>query len=112
MGAQNTSEHKMIVVYSTFPDADSVMQIARIAVQKKLAACVNIIPQMTSVYEWQGAIETGSEVVALFKTRQGCLEPLGKLIKEHHPYDTPVIFSITTDWVEAATHKWLLGGTT
>ncbi|XP_039287806.1 protein CutA homolog [Nilaparvata lugens] len=55
-------------------------------VSNKLAACVNIIPQLTSVYEWEGKIQEDSELLLMIKTRSAKVEPLTKYVKENHPY--------------------------
>ena len=57
-----------ILVFSTFPDAETARRIARVIVEEKLAACVNIIPKIESIYHWEGKIEESSEVMALIKS--------------------------------------------
>ena len=56
------------MVLCTFPDADSARQIGTVLVEKQLAACVNLIPAVESIYRWQGKVETAAEVLAIFKT--------------------------------------------
>ena len=76
-------------VYSTYPSKDLALQAARMLVDKKLAACVNIYPPMHSVYEWQGKLESGPEVAAFIKTRRNCVEAVMTMARPLHPYATP-----------------------
>jgi len=76
-------------VYSTFPDADSALVVGRTLVERKLAACVNIYPPMTSVYVWQGKQEEGQEVAAFIKTRRSLVDAAVAAARPLHPYTTP-----------------------
>ena len=78
---------------------------------EKLAACVNVLPGMQSVYAWKGEIERGEEVVAIVKTRVGLREAVGEALKSRHPYETPIILFIETAGGHPATLSWLLGET-
>lgn len=73
----------------TAPDQEIARQLARSALEARLIACANLIPQIESHYRWQGKIESGAEVLLLLKTSQSKLAALEKLILELHPYDTP-----------------------
>lgn len=86
-----------IIVLSTFPDADTARRAARVLVEERLAACVNLLPQVESVYRWKGAIETASETVALIKTNSWKYQPLESRIRELHPYEVPEIISLRID---------------
>lgn len=63
--------------------------MAKAAVEGRLAACVNIIPKIESHYWWQGKLESSQEVLLLLKTTRARLAQLEKIIRRHHPYDTP-----------------------
>jgi periplasmic divalent cation tolerance protein len=76
-------------LYSTFPDAQSAQAAARVIIEKKLAACVNVYPPMTSFYVWQGEPEEASEVATFIKTRRALLEEAMTALRELHPYSTP-----------------------
>ena len=76
-------------VYSTFPDAESALAVGRALVDRKLAACVNVYPPMTSVYVWQGKQEETQEVAAFIKTRRSLVESTVAAARALHPYTTP-----------------------
>ena len=76
-------------VYSTFPDTESALAVGRALVDRKLAACVNIYPPMTSVYVWQGKHEETQEVAAFIKTRRSLVESAVAAARAQHPYPTP-----------------------
>src|SRR5262249_5859773 len=65
--------------------------VGRRLVERRLAACVNILPGMVSHYWWQGAIERGEEVVMIIKTRASLVEKLSETVKQAHAYTTPAI---------------------
>ncbi len=73
----------------TAPDLKTARRLARAALEARLAACANLIPQLESIYWWQGAIENAQEVLLIFKTGRSELRPLEKLIVQNHPYETP-----------------------
>ncbi|KAL6736842.1 hypothetical protein Aduo_007147 [Ancylostoma duodenale] len=99
------------VVYVTAPSKDAALKIARAAVERKLAACVNIIPGVTSVYEWQGKLHEDSEAVLIMKTQEGLLEDLHKVVIENHSYEVPAFVSLPIDGVSQPYADWLLGQT-
>ena len=76
---------------TTLPDEEQARDLARSIVELKLAACVNILPRMTSVYKWQGKLESGHEHLLLIKTRASCIEELQQHIRKVHPYELPEI---------------------
>lgn len=86
------NEHE--IVLCTCPDLDIATKLAETLVQKKLAACVNILPGITSIYEWKGETETGSELLLLIKTSRKCYKKLEKSILDMHPYELPEIISV------------------
>lgn len=79
---------EFVFIYSTFPDEAAARRVAEALVTAKLAACVNIYP-MTSVYEWQGKLETGSEAAAFIKTRRSLAEAAITAARPLHPYSVP-----------------------
>ena len=80
---------EFVFVYSTFPDTESAQRVARALVEAKLAACVNIHGPMTSVYEWEGKLETGPEFTAFIKTRRELVERVIATARPLHPYSVP-----------------------
>ncbi|HEY4112608.1 MAG TPA: divalent-cation tolerance protein CutA [Rhizomicrobium sp.] len=83
------SESEFVFVYSTYPDEASAKRAAEALVTANLAACVNIHAPMTSVYEWEGKLETGPEVAALIKTRRALVENVIAAARPLHPYTVP-----------------------
>ena len=77
------------IALCTCPDRDTAEQIARMVVSEKLAACVNILPGITSVYAWQGEICCDNEVQLIFKTRHREADNLFNRVLMLHPYDVP-----------------------
>lgn len=77
------------MVFCTCPSKDMAEKLARTVIEAKLAACTNIVPQITSIYRWQNTIETDSEVQLILKTRQDKLDSLEELVQQHHPYEVP-----------------------
>jgi periplasmic divalent cation tolerance protein len=78
-------------VYVTFASAEEAARIGRLMVDERLAACVNILGEATSIYRWQGRVETATERAAIFKTSASCAELLSKRIAELHSHDNPAV---------------------
>ena len=101
----------ILVVLTNLPDRDAAMKLARALVERRLAACVNILGEASSIYWWRGEIETASEVPVLIKTRSGLYPELEAAIKKVHPYELPEIIAVPVvlglpaylDWVTAET---------
>ena len=100
-----------LLVYTTFPDEETALGVAEALVEEKLAACVNLIPGMRSVYAWKGEVERGAEVVGIVKTRAGLKEKVRAALKERHPYETPIVLFIPVGGGDAGTLEWLLSET-
>ena len=83
-----------LLVFSTFADIATARNAACKLVEEQLAACVNIVPQIESVYRWQGKIESGNEVFAILKTTHGRYQQLEQRLRELHPYEVPEIVAI------------------
>ncbi len=81
----------------TCPDAACAQQIAEQLVQAKLAACVNIVPGLTSVYEWQGQLETAQEQLLLIKTHARHYAEIENKIKSLHPYELPEVIAVAVE---------------
>jgi periplasmic divalent cation tolerance protein len=99
----------IVTVYATFPNGEEAARIARILVEERLAACANILGPCRSIYRWEGKIEEGEEVAALFKTRAGTADRLIARLAELHSYEVAaaVVFPIANflpaygAWVES-----------
>ena len=100
-----------LIVFTHAPDRAVAENIARALVERKLAACVNILAECKSIYRWQGKIETAGEVPLLIKTRADIYDELEAVIKSLHPYELPEIVAVPVergsgdylDWISAAT---------
>jgi periplasmic divalent cation tolerance protein len=75
--------------------------------RERHAACVNILPGITSVYAWEGEIETAEEQLMLIKTAAGCYGPLETFIKNHHPYEVPEIIAIPIEQGSSDYLEWI-----
>lgn len=95
------------IVFCTFPDAERARQIGTVLVGKQLAACVNLIPAVESIYRWQGQVETASEVLAIFKTTAAAWPAFERALADLHPYDVPEIVAIEPSEVAANYSQWL-----
>jgi periplasmic divalent cation tolerance protein len=84
----------VIVVLTNLPDKEAAMRLARGLVERRLAACVNVLAECTSVYRWKGAVETAAEVPVLIKTRSGRYPEIEATIRELHPYELPEIVAV------------------
>jgi periplasmic divalent cation tolerance protein len=109
-GGRETME-RAVFVYTTWPSAVEAEQAGKAIVERRLAACVNIIPGMISHYWWEGKLERGEEVVAIFKTRASLAEAISDAVKELHAYTTPSIVVLPVESVEQNYLGWLLSET-
>ncbi len=82
------------LVLSTCPEGEVAEALSRFLVEERLAACVNVLPALTSVYPWQGAIEIGKETLLLIKTEKSLYPRLETRLRERHPYELPEIIAI------------------
>jgi periplasmic divalent cation tolerance protein len=102
-----------LLVLTNVPDATIATTIARRLVELRVAACVNILPQVQSIYRWQGMIEEAGELSLLIKTTQARYAELEAAIKALHPYDVPEIIAMPIvqgmptylNWISAETKK-------
>ena len=92
---------------TTCPDKESAESLAYILVENGLAACVSIIPGVTSVYEWQGEINKGQECILLIKTRADIYEDLESTIRSEHPYELPEIIAVPIERGLSTYLSWL-----
>ena len=101
-----------VVILTTTPDMISAEKLAFLLVENRLAACVNIIPEVQSVYHWEGKLTRESETKLIVKTSSACAERARKFIKANHPYKVPEITTLGAkgdvamdadywNWVEA-----------
>lgn len=106
-----TPQH--IIVLCTCPDEQTATIIAERLVEEGHAACVNIVPGILSVYQWQGKIEHDDELLLIIKTRQDSYPALETLIQQLHPYELPEIIAVSIErglngyleWIDQSTGK-------
>jgi periplasmic divalent cation tolerance protein len=84
----------VIVVISNLPDRATALKLAQALVERRLAACVNVLGECVSVYRWKGEIENAGEVPVLIKTRAARYEEVEAAIREIHPYELPEIIAV------------------
>ncbi len=87
------SDEQILMVMSNAPDMATASTLARLLVDAKLAACVNVLPGVQSVYRWQGKVEQASEVTLLMKTTRRQYSPLQQALVAAHPYDLPEVIA-------------------
>ena len=102
---------RAVFVYTTWPTTVEAEQAGRALVERRLAACVNILPGMVSLYRWEEKIERGEEAVMIIKTRASLAGAVETAVKELHSYTTPAILAVPLDSVEKNYLGWLLAET-
>jgi periplasmic divalent cation tolerance protein len=99
---------RVVFVYTTWATTVEAENAGRTLVERRLAACVNILPGMISHYRWEGHVERGEETVMLIKTRASLADAVEAAVKELHSYETPAILVIPIESVEKSYLGWLL----
>lgn len=102
------SEQTVKIVFCTLPDTEKARQIGTYIVQKQLAACVNLIHEVESIYHWKGKIESGKEVLAVFKTTAIKYPKLESQIRKMHPYELPEIIAVNVSEGYTKYLDWIL----
>lgn len=82
-------------------------KLAHGIISNKLAACVNIIPSVTSVYEWEGKIQEDNELLLMMKTQTGKVDDLSKFVRENHPYSVAEVISTPIENGNLPYLKWI-----
>ena len=103
----------VISVYAVFANPNEAERIGRAVVEERLAACVNILGSISSIYRWEGGVENAEEVAAIFKTNESRADELISRIADLHSYDVPCILSSPiekilepyADWVEECVRR-------
>ncbi len=99
------SDHLVVLV--TAPSEGVGRDLARMLLRRRLAACVNIIPSVTSLYTWEGEICVDDEVLLMVKTPQSVLDELTSAVSEDHPYDVPEIIGLPITGGAEEYLRWL-----
>ncbi|MEI6986698.1 MAG: divalent-cation tolerance protein CutA [Rhodospirillaceae bacterium] len=97
--------------YLTAGSPEEARRIGRTLVEERLAACVNLFDGMSSIYRWQGVIETATETVMIAKTRPELFEALTRRVRELHSYATPCIIELPLARIDADYLAWLTAET-
>ena len=99
---------RAVLVYTTWPSVVEAEEAGREIVERRLAACVNILPGMISHYWWQGQIERADEVVMIVKTRAALAGAVGAAVKAAHPYETAAIMVLPVESLDRDYHAWIV----
>ena len=99
---------RAVLVYTTWPSIVEAEWAGRTIVERRLAACVNILPEMISHYWWKGKIERAEEVVMIVKTRAAKAEGVRAAVKQLHSYTTPSIMILSVENVDPDYHAWII----
>lgn len=103
---------RILLILTNFPDETSARKLAKILVEQRLAACVNILQGCTSIYRWQGQIETTGEIPVLIKTTREQYKAVEQIIKSQHPYELPEVIAVPLDNGSPAYLQWITNETT
>lgn len=95
----------------TAGNREEAEKIAHALVEKRVAACVQILPEITSVYWWENKLERGSEILLLAKTVEEDFESLEQIVRENHSYQTPEIVAVPASKISMQYYQWLLEST-
>lgn len=96
-----------VLILTTWPADRDAAPFARALVEERLAACVNVLPPMSSVYRWQGAVEEAAERQVIIKTTAARAEAVAARVHALHPYDVPELLVVTLAQGSAAYLDWL-----
>ncbi len=99
----------MVLLYTTWPDDQEAVTVARGLLDQRLIACANILPAHQALYRWEGAVRSDREHVVLFKTTTALLTTVRQKITFLHPYDEPCILALSVEELASAPGflKWL-----
>jgi periplasmic divalent cation tolerance protein len=89
------SDSGVRVILVTAPEPDTAARLARTLVEERLAACVNLVPQVRSIYRWQDQVQDDSETLLVIKTRAERCDALASRVEELHPYDVPEVVELS-----------------
>lgn len=99
------------LVLTTTPNETAARALASGLVEARLAACVQCIPGVNSIYRWEGVVEQAQEVLLMIKTRRGHLEAIEAFLDREHPYEVPEFAVLEPESLGEAYRAWLLAET-
>ncbi len=97
------------IVLSTAGSEEEGARLAKLLVERKLCACVNLVPGIRSFYRWDGAVQDDAEVLLIIKTTKEKLQALSEHLAENHSYDVPEVLALDVDRGSASYLDWLAG---
>ena len=97
-----------VLVYTTYPSLVEAEKAGRLIVEAGLAACVNIVPEMVSIFRWKGQVERGAEAIMIIKTRTSLQERVAAAVRESHPFETPAILFLPTGGGDKVYVDWIM----
>lgn len=103
------STPNLCLIYVTVSSMEEGKKIANALLDKRLIACANLLPKMTSLYRWEGKLETSEEVVMILKTTRDHFSEVEKIVKALHSYEVPCLLQLDVEQVAASYGQWLLG---
>ncbi|HEX5064565.1 MAG TPA: divalent-cation tolerance protein CutA [Myxococcota bacterium] len=98
----------VVALLLTAPDEETGRRIARALVEERLAACVNVLPGVRSIYRWKGAVEEASEVMLVAKTRASRAAALAARVRALHPYELPEVLALPVTDGSQAYLRWVV----
>ena len=104
-----SDEVDAIVVFMTAANGEEAARLADMLVGAHLAACVQILPEIESVYRWQGKVETATETLAIIKTTAAAYPELETVLAGLHPYEVPEIMALVPEKIVEPYRAWLIG---
>jgi len=105
------NEKDLLIVFGTCPDPEPAARLARTLVSESLAACVNVVPGIRSIYVWDEALQDEAEVLMIFKTTAARFDALRARLLELHPYDVPEVVAVQAAGGHDAYLRWVAAAT-
>ncbi len=107
MGGYAETAEEVRIVLVTAPDEETARRLAHALVAERLAACVNVVPGVRSVYRWEGAVQEDSEVLLIAKSHEARAAALSERVQALHPYDVPEVLALPAAGGSASYLAWL-----
>ena len=102
-----TQNDNLIIVHVTTKDESEAHKLAQLLLEQRKAACVNIVPRVSTLYRWQGKIESGSESLMIVKTKRSLLHDIITIIKANHSYEVPEVIALPIEGGSPEYLAWL-----
>jgi periplasmic divalent cation tolerance protein len=99
---------RAVLLYTTWPSIVEAETAGKAIVERRLAACVNILPGMISHYRWRGEIERAEEAVMIVKTRASLALQVADAVKALHSYEVPAVMVLPVENIDPGYHRWIV----